>query len=361
MKILVAERWLYDWQGEIWRKRLQELGIQVLAFKESEYFRKSEGSLAPIGNLFRRFQHKYKLGPQVARLNAELVRVAKEEKVDAVFLIRGDLILPRTLEELRDAGVLVAGYCNDNPFSPSYPKYVWRHLIASAPKYDHYFAYRHSNVDQFKEAGCPKVDLLRSSYDRELHFPLPEVTNSPYQSDVVFVGHWEADGREEYLQAILGTGDVKLRIFGAMWEKAPNFKELSSRTGNMSPVLGADYNLAVNSAKIALVFLSKLNLDTYTRRCFEIPASGTFMLSEFSDDLASLFKEGVEAEYFRSKEELVEKTRYYLVQDAHRRRIAEAGRDRLMKGKHEALDRARQVVEAIQRSLTARRSGKGSV
>jgi spore maturation protein CgeB len=109
--------------------------------------------------------------------------------------------------------------------------------------------------------------------------------------------------------------------------------------------------LALNSTKIALAFLSKLNADTYTRRCFEIPAAGAFMLAEYSDDLASLFAEGKEADYFRSPEEMMDKVRYYLRHETHRRRIASAGLSRVHLDGHEALDRARQIRDDVRRDL----------
>jgi len=95
------------------------------------------------------------------------------------------------------------------------------------------------------------------------------------------------------------------------------------------------------------VFLSRLNHDTYTRRCFEIPATGTLMLSEYTPDLATLFEEGVEAEFFRGPQELLDKVRFYMRHEEARRRIGQAGRARLLKDGHEALDRARQVLDAM--------------
>ena len=111
------------------------------------------------------------------------------------------------------------------------------------------------------------------------------------------------------------------------------------------PLQYKDYNLAINGAKIALVFLSKLNNDTYTRRCFEIPATKTMMLSEFTNDLSSMFEEGVEAEYFRSKRELVDKINFYLKNDKERIKIGNNGNDRLLRSEHEAMDRCKQVLK----------------
>jgi spore maturation protein CgeB len=87
-----------------------------------------------------------------------------------------------------------------------------------------------------------------------------------------------------------------------------------------------------------------LNQDTYTRRCFEIPATKTMLLSEYSDDLATLYREGVEAEFFRSPQELTAKLRRYVPDEARRRSVAEAGYRRVVADGHDVISRMGQVI-----------------
>jgi spore maturation protein CgeB len=159
----------------------------------------------------------------------------------------------------------------------------------------------------------------------------------------MFVGHYEDDGRDDYIKALLDS-EMDFRLFGPLWERSKYCRYMLDKLGRIDYLVG-DYNLALNSTKIALTFLSKLNNDSYTRRCFEIPAAGTFMLSEYTDDLNSMFKEGVEAEYFRGKQEMIDKVRYYLKHDKERERIALAGHRRVTKDGHEVTDRARTIMK----------------
>ncbi|MEI6553667.1 MAG: glycosyltransferase, partial [bacterium] len=108
--------------------------------------------------------------------------------------------------------------------------------------------------------------------------------------------------------------------------------------------LREDYNLAINSAKIALVFLSKLNNDTYTRRVFEIIATKRLMVSVYTDDLNSLFENKKEAVYFNNKEDLVTKIKYYLNNESEYCSIVENGFNRLMSDGHEVQDRAQEIL-----------------
>jgi hypothetical protein len=142
-----------------------------------------------------------------------------------------------------------------------------------------------------------------------------------------------------------------MNLFGAGWNAGRARLRPGSPLYRLFPtkaVFGADYRMAISGTKIALCFLSKLNDDSYTRRNFQIPAMSTFMLSEYTPDLASLFEEGKEAEFFRSQGELVDKIQYYLKHDAEREGIAQNGHRRLLADGHDVESRARQVIAAVE-------------
>jgi spore maturation protein CgeB len=58
----------------------------------------------------------------------------------------------------------------------------------------------------------------------------------------------------------------------------------------------------------------------------------------------SLFKEGVEAEYFDSDEELQDKIRFYLAHDSAREKIAAAGRERCIRSGYHARSQLEKVM-----------------
>jgi spore maturation protein CgeB len=91
---------------------------------------------------------------------------------------------------------------------------------------------------------------------------------------------------------------------------------------------GDDYVHALASFKIGLGLLSKAIPEQHTTRTFEIPAAGTFLLAERTDEHRAFFEEGREAEYFDSTEELHDKVLFYLRNDAARSTIAARGRER---------------------------------
>ena len=323
------------------------LGEEAHKFSTTSFFggflsRSPKAFLEVFKFLYYRIQNKFSFGPVIARINNSLIREVREVRPDLVFIYRGTHIRPGTLSAIKNTGAIVFGYSNDDPFGRNYPFYVWRNFKKSIFGYDHIFVYREKNVADYRARGYENVSLLRSYYIKERNFPISNLTRNAYTADSTFVGHYEDDGREEYIKAIIDSG-IDFQLHGPEWERSKYYELFKKKFGAIES-LRDDYNLALNSAKIALVFLSRLNSDTYTRRCFEIPAAGTFMLAEYSDDLANLFGEDKEAAYFRNKEELIQKIKFYLEHDDLRKKIAKAGLERLLKDGHEVADRVREII-----------------
>ncbi|HEY3323858.1 MAG TPA: glycosyltransferase [Planctomycetota bacterium] len=350
MRIVLCEDWYYPIYGEVFRLRFEELGAQVLPLKTRDFFPDLGSPLTwNVRTWSQYLQRRWRIGPCVARLNAALLAAARDVQAEMVFLYRCDLIWPKTLRRLRELGVRVLGYNNDDPFSPRHSWYKWRLLKRGIRYHDIFFAARDKNLAEYTAAGCSNSELLRFNYVRELHYPLSELSAPSHMCDVSFAGHWEDDGREEHLLAITQDPAIRLRLYGTDWHRCRHYALLNRVAGLIRPAYGPEYNLVLNSSRIVLSFHSRMNNDTSTSRSFEIPASGAFMLSQYSDDLNSLFQEGVEAEYFRCKEEMLDKIRFYLANDDARKRIAAAGRARLLRDGHEALDRVRQILAAYER------------
>jgi glycosyltransferase involved in cell wall biosynthesis len=167
-----------------------------------------------------------------------------------------------------------------------------------------------------------------------------------FSTEVVFVGHYEPDGREQSIRALVDAG-IRVKLWGGHYWSRKVLGDLYPKLAPIVPAEGDDYAKALCGAKICLCFLSKLNRDTYTRRCFEIPACGRVMLAQRTDDLLNMFKEDEEACFFSSNEELVAKAKWLLANPDIRERIAQAGLRRVWADGHDVNSRARQFLEVI--------------
>lgn len=326
----------------------KKLGHQVEVFYWENYF----NSQHPVKRLWQRIQNKFIAGPKITSLNTDLINSANLFNPKLVFIYRGTHVYPQTITEIKQRlpDCMVYGYNNDDPFADGHPPWLWRHFLKSVPKYDLVFAYRHRNLADFRKIAARRVELLRSWYIPDLNHSvtLSEIDKVKYDCDVVFIGHYENDGRLEYLEEIVRNG-YKLRLFGPDYEwnsllaKSVVLKHLVP----VHLVWNEDYNKALCGAKIALCFFSKLNRDTYTRRCFEIPATGTLLLSEYSDDLASLYQAGEEADFFKNKEEMIQKIKLYLGNDDLRSRLGENGKKRAIIDGHDIVSRMGKVLDFV--------------
>ena len=346
MKILIVGDWHSQIHEEPVFQAFKKLGHETFRFSWHQYFKiSSKQSLKCMSrDVFYKFQRKYIVGPTIQKINSDFYRKVEEIKPQFIFIYRGTHIWPKTIRKVKALypKITIAGYNNDDPFSKKYHAFLSRHYLRAISVNDWIFAYRQKNILEYKRLGYSNVSLLRSYFIKEKNYPVSDMQTQKYKTDVIFAGHYEDDGREYYIKAVLDAG-IKFKLFGPEWERSQYYQYFINKLKTI-PYLTNDYNLALNSAKIALVFLSKLNNDTYTRRCFEITAAGTFMLSQYTDDLDSMFKQGVEAEYFRDKEEMLDKIRYYLKHNDKREKIAQAGYERLLRDGHEVTDRAGEIL-----------------
>lgn len=352
MKILVAGDWHSDLHEQEVLNSLTRLGHEVHEFKWHHYYSFKQEHSAKFAALSKRAQNKYLFGPIISRVNRDFISKILKLKPAIVFVYRGTHIYADSLEVVKKAlpRCVLVGYNNDDPFSPSQPKYLWRHFIKAVPNYDLMLAYRHSNITALYSAGAKRVELMRSWYVAERNYPveLSQHEKSKFSSDVVFIGHYEPDQRLAFLEEVVRQG-FELKIFGPSkyWSKPLRSSPLLKHLAPIEMVWGNDYNRALCGAKVALCFLSKLNRDTYTRRCFEIPATKTLMLSEYSKDLTSLFSEGVEADYFQDMNEFIEKVKHYVESTPDRERIAQCGFDKVKTGGHDIDSRMRIMLNQI--------------
>lgn len=289
--------------------------------------------------LLKRIELHYAWGLQTSRFNNELVKKCMCLCPDLVFLYSCRMVYSSSVKRIRKLGCYIASYCNDDPFSDYFRKYFWRHYRKSLKSCDQNYVYRIRNIKNIVERTGKEGKLLRSYYIKEKNFPCKEDELLPDTPEIIFLGHMENDERLVYINALTEMGitvGLNEQEFGEWGHKRKNIVFLDNPREK--------YNQYICSCKIPLVFLSKINHDTYTRRCFEIPAAGAFLFCPYTDDLATMFKEDKEVVFFRNKQDFIDKIKYYLVHDEERKRIADAGRARLRMDGHEASDRIRQII-----------------
>ncbi len=300
----------------------------------------------------RSLAHRLGWGRGFLKLNAKLLNFARDKSIDWVWIDKGVWITPRTLRGLRErTGALLVHYTPD----PAILFHKTRHFMRSIPVYDVLITSKRFELEAYHRHGARKVLLLPQGFDRDLFRPY-EVTRQEreaYESDVCFIGHFE----DHYCACAQAASEVtdRLAVWGP-WQAHARRQPWLQRSLRGDGIWHEAYAKALCCAKIGLGLLSKFIPETSTTRTFEIPACGTFMLAERTDEHLEYFDEGVEAEFFESRDELREKARFYLKNDRLRGQIAARGRERCLRSGYTYHDRMRQSLSLIEAQCESRGS-----
>lgn len=343
---MIVGSWRSYQYEEAFSQGLAQNGLGILRFSTSCFFRGRLGhwqSALPFP------------GNALVRLNRELIVQAKAERPDLVLFWRPTHILPSTLNNLRRQGIQTISYNNDDPFGPSthgnvpwHHHWLWFWYLRCLPHFNRNFFFREINCTEAMARGACHAEVLMPYFIpwRDRPVTLADEDRVRYETDIVFVGHYEPDGRQNSVRALLEAG-FRVKLWGGSYWSREVLGDIYERLKPIQLAEGNDYAKALCGAKICLCFLSKLNRDTYTTRCFEIPACGKVMLAERTDDLLRIFKEDEEACFFSTHEELVEKARWLLANPDIRERIAKAGLKRVWESEHDVTSRARTFLSFL--------------
>lgn len=214
----------------------------------------------------------------------------------------GDLVGPKVAAVLRRACAKLVNLNLDNPFV-SRDKYRWRNYLRAISYFDLIATPRDSSVSAALKLGAKHAVRITQAADEVATRPALHLTEdviARYRSPVSFIGTWMPE-RGPFLARLIALG-VPVRIFGPRWTKAPEYPHLREHV-SVAHLAGPEYVQAIQCADIALCLLSKGNHDLHTTRSLEIPAIGTLLCAERTQDHTELYEEGVEAVFFSDADE----------------------------------------------------------
>ena len=221
----------------------------------------------------------------------------------------------------------------------------WGKFVSSIPFYDIHFVPKEINRSEYLKLGAQSVYVYDRSFSPNYHKPvnLSKSEVEFFGCRVGFIGAF-APYRESVIYTMICEG-INVAIWGDGWSNGKYWNKLKHYWRGGSQV-GEDYPKAISGMEIALHFVRHENRDLQDSRTFEIPACGSFMLAERTADHEHLFVEDLEAVFFNSPEECIEKCRYYLENAGVRKKIAEAGMQRVHNSNYDYTSRLKEMIEA---------------
>jgi spore maturation protein CgeB len=341
---------------------LRELGHEVLGINTQSNWRN-------VAWLSRRLQQTTSVGPAISRLNAAVIDASRDFKPELIWAEKQEHLQPATLNELRRQGARLLHFTPDPYFTLAWKR--TRLMDECMPMFDYLVTSKQYELDAYRATGSQTI-YMPLGFSFEVHRPLSAASKSTaefFASDVGFVGGWEPR-REALLTRAAGPGR-RVRIWGYAWDHLRDGKWSARRQYRLRMLAGDEdfrirrnavlaesvaggeiyadeYAYSLSGAKIGVGFLRTICPDQHTTRTFEIPACGSLLLADRTDEHLEFFAEGQEADFFTTADELVDKIDYYLSNESARSRIAKAGYQRVISSGYSYTDRVRAVLAALQ-------------
>lgn len=286
---------------------------------------------------------RYQWGPRMDLANKAVLEDARNSDFDIVWVDKGTWLYPEVLAELRDRSNrrFAIHYTPDSQLFDNRT----RHYLKAITTYDLHVTTKPFEVEPLRKLGAKEVLLVLQGYGAKFDQVTPAMAQPAMASDACFIGHCQPHYRQ--LARAVSKTDHNFRIWGQKWPRWARLSPSLRKCVSGGPLWGDDYVSGLVSSKIALGFLSKYIPETTTTRTFEIPATGTFMLAERTDDHLALFEEDKEAAFFGSADELRDKVSFYARRDTLRQKIAAAGKARCLASGYSTRNQLEHVLRTI--------------
>jgi len=275
-------------------------------------------------------------------INNELVQFILKNKFTHILVIKGTFLLPETLATLKKENISLSCFNPDDPYNPE----TWggsNHpiILDAIPFYDHYFIWSKKLIPKLIASGVGKCHYLPFAIDEHL---IKYHENTSPKFDLSFIGNSDVE-RQFWIN---NSADLisknktiqKIDVFGRYWKDYPNIKLQGGRFGDA-------YFKVFYESKININILRNQNKGETNMRTFEIPATGNFMLHEYSEGAIEFFTPDVDAVYFSTPEELIEKASFYIKNESLRKKIAKSGYEKTLNPGYTYNDRVKKIIDLI--------------
>lgn len=326
----------------------QDIAARVMSASHTPVLNKSTGTVPR--NVAFRLAWKLGFEADMEGVNDWLLKTHLTDAPDIIWIEKGNMIRLRILRRLRERypRCLLVSYSEDDMNNPVNRT---RSYANGLGLYDCVITTKSYNADaaELPKLGARKVMVVDKAYDPESHHPVTvsgeEILR--YGGDVGFIGSFEQARADDLIY--LAQNGIPVRVWGNGWDA---FKQhVPGLTVERRALVNTGgellYTNEICATRINLCFLRKANRDLQTDRSIEIPACGGFMLAEYTGEHARLFEADKEAVFYRTREEMLEKIRYYLDHEEQRAAIAEAGRQRCLRDGYANIDRVRFMLTRL--------------
>lgn len=246
-----------------------------------------------------------------------LLKACRDFQPDLVLLVRGPSCNAPILEEISRSFLLFGWWIE----MEGRMEEAFREIAL----FDWYFFINSSCVEEGMRRGHAHVSLLQHAVDPDV-FRKTAGINKTW--DICFVGNW-SQKRQSYIEALLKVTD-NIVIFGDKWLKK-NISHASVRRCVRGRFIDGDGLVELyNGSRIVLNITNwgrdaGSNRSGINMRVLEVPATGSFLLTDGSRDMERVVLPGEHVAVYEDVDDCVRLAEYYLRNENEREQIALSG------------------------------------
>ena len=270
-------------------------------------------------NLIEKIFEKLNYPIDLTKFNKRILNEFKRKKYDILFIEKCLYLNSRTLKLMRSINdkCKFLFFSNDNMKLRHNQSYFFRNSLKSN-LFDKIVLTNNKNYRGLENYTKSKILYLDKSFCDYNHLrPIKKIKN--YKFDLIFIGSYEKK-RHNTLK-YLAKNNLKIDVFGDGWNKVDLSETKKNLRLHKKELFNSHYTNTLRNSKISLNFLRQFNNDTQTSRSLELPAVGSFFLSEYTNDHLRIFGKSSKKILFKSDKELLKKIKKYNQSEIERKKI----------------------------------------
>ncbi len=252
------------------------------------------------------------------KMNDMFLEIIRKEQPDYILLwiIRSEFY-PETILKIREISpksiVISSNYDDDTQFYD-----LFRHY---SPFFDYVLIGEADFLKKYRQDGIKNVFKFMGVSKQHFRF-----LNLPKKYDVTFTGIPKFN-RYEYIKYLKDNG-INIFLSGGGWKSYHELKDIYSG----GPIDAENFVKVMNQSKIVLCFSKNLfGAPHFNPRIFEVGSTKSFALLESFKGYLNFFEKDKEIVMFDTKEDLLNKIRYFLKHEKEREKIADNAHIKILK------------------------------
>jgi spore maturation protein CgeB len=219
-----------------------------------------------------------------------------KKKYDIIFINNVSYITENSINKFKQYSNKIFYFCGDNPFV-NRDKLRWENFKKISHQLDVVIFHIKKREIYAKKYKIKNFLLTIPPYYKKVHL---NKVNIKKKRNIVFIGTWFPE-RGKFFYELKKLG-MDFHIYGSRWHKDRKYYKYL-KNNIKYPLKYENTAKIISKYKINLGLLSSGNDDDITRRCIEIPATGSLLCCQRTSTLKKIFKENKEALFFKNPKE----------------------------------------------------------